>query len=163
MYFPDSQTITVSKDEGIRGSTTLESLSKLKPAFKADGTATAGNSSQVSFTAFLLFTYPHFFQTSDGAAVVVAMTRAEAKRRGLPILGRFLSYAVSGVPPAIMGVGPRYAIPPALEKAGLTYIFFVTHPSLSFPLLVPPTLTYSKSTKPSLLKPSGVLKNSVST
>lgn len=48
------------------------------------------------------------------------MTRAEAKKRGLPILGRFLSYAVVGVPPSIMGVGPRYAIPVAVEKAGLT-------------------------------------------
>src|SRR5688500_7553972 len=65
--------------------------------------ATAGNSSQVS----------------DGAAVVVAMTRAEARRRQLPILGRFLAYAVVGVPPAIMGVGPGYAIPVALKKAGL--------------------------------------------
>eukprot|EP01128_Nolandella_sp_AFSM9_P000324 TRINITY_DN10490_c0_g1_i1.p1 TRINITY_DN10490_c0_g1~~TRINITY_DN10490_c0_g1_i1.p1 ORF type:complete len:433 (-),score=131.76 TRINITY_DN10490_c0_g1_i1:266-1528(-) len=98
------QPITVSKDEGVRASTTKESLSKLRPVFKKDGTATAGNSSQ----------------TSDGAAVVVAMTRGEAKKRGLPILGRFLSYAVAGVPPEIMGVGPRYAIPPALEKAGLT-------------------------------------------
>jgi len=96
--------VTVSQDEGPRADTTLEGLAKLKPAFKAGGSTTAGNSSQ----------------TSDGAAVVVAMTRAEAKKRNLPILGRFLSYAVVGVPPNIMGVGPRYAIPAAVEKAGLT-------------------------------------------
>jgi acetyl-CoA acyltransferase 1 len=100
----NEKTVTVSQDEGIRPDTTLEGLSKLKPAFKQGGSTTAGNSSQ----------------TSDGAAVVVAMTRAEAKKRGLPILGRFLSYAVVGVPPNIMGVGPRYAIPVAVEKAGLS-------------------------------------------
>jgi len=100
----NEKTVTVSQDEGIRADTSLEGLAKLKPAFKQGGSTTAGNSSQ----------------TSDGAAVVVAMTRAEAKKRGLPILGRFLSYAVVGVPPAIMGVGPRYAIPVAVEKAGLT-------------------------------------------
>jgi acetyl-CoA acyltransferase 1 len=100
----NEKTVTVSQDEGIRADTTFEGLSKLKPAFKQGGSTTAGNSSQ----------------TSDGAAVVVAMTRAEAKKRGLPILGRFLSYAVVGVPPNIMGVGPRYAIPAAVEKAGLS-------------------------------------------
>jgi len=99
----EPQTITVSEDDGIRGDTTYESLAKLKPAFKKDGTTTAGNSSQVS----------------DGAAAVLVMTRAEAKKRNLKILGRFLSFAVAGVPPRIMGVGPAYAIPPALEKAGL--------------------------------------------
>lgn len=96
--------MTVTRDEGIRAETTAASLAKLRPAFKPDGTTTAGNSSQVS----------------DGAAVVVAMRRSEAVRRGLPVLGRFLSYATVGVPPSIMGVGPRYAIPPAVERAGLT-------------------------------------------
>jgi len=100
----NDKTITVSQDEGVRPETTLEGLAKLKPAFKPGGSTTAGNSSQ----------------TSDGAAVVVAMTRAEAKKRNLPILGRFLSYAVVGVPPNIMGVGPRYAIPVAVQKAGVT-------------------------------------------
>jgi len=99
----NEKTVTVSQDEGVRPETTLEGLAKLKPAFKQDGSTTAGNSSQ----------------TSDGAAAVVAMTRAEAKKRGLKIFGRFLSYAVVGVPPNIMGVGPRYAIPVAVEKAGL--------------------------------------------
>jgi len=99
----NEKSVTVTQDDGVRPDTTMEGLSKLKPAFKPDGSTTAGNSSQ----------------TSDGAAVVVAMTRAEAKKRGLRILGRFLSYAVVGVPPNIMGVGPRYAIPVAVEKAGL--------------------------------------------
>jgi len=97
------KTVKVHQDDGIRP-TTVEALGKLKPAFTKDGNTTAGNSSQIS----------------DGAAAVLVTTRAEAQRRNLPILGRFLSYAVAGVPPAIMGVGPAYAIPPALAKAGLT-------------------------------------------
>jgi acetyl-CoA acyltransferase 1 len=97
------RTVTVSKDEGIRP-TTLEGLNKLKPAFKANGTTTAGNSSQVS----------------DGAAAVLLMTRDEARRRGLPILGILRSFAVKGCAPDIMGIGPAVAIPIALEKAGLT-------------------------------------------
>eukprot|EP01127_Copromyxa_protea_P002818 TRINITY_DN12758_c0_g1_i1.p1 TRINITY_DN12758_c0_g1~~TRINITY_DN12758_c0_g1_i1.p1 ORF type:complete len:430 (-),score=130.25 TRINITY_DN12758_c0_g1_i1:72-1361(-) len=95
--------ITVDKDDGIRA-TTLEGLQKLRPAFKKDGTTTAGNSSQVS----------------DGAAAVIAMTRAEANKRGLKILGKFHSYAVVGVPPYVMGIGPAYAIPVAVKQAGLT-------------------------------------------
>jgi len=94
--------ITVTQDEGPRP-TTLEQLSKLKPAFSENGSSTAGNSSQ----------------TSDGAAAVLLMTRREAKKRGLKILGRFLSYHVAGVPPDVMGIGPAFAIPPALQKAGL--------------------------------------------
>jgi acetyl-CoA acyltransferase 1 len=95
--------ITVSADDGIRA-TTPAALAELKPAFKKDGSTTAGNSSQVS----------------DGAAAVLVMTRAEATRRGLPILGKFISAAVVGVPPKVMGIGPAYAIPAALEKSGLT-------------------------------------------
>jgi len=97
------ETVVVDQDEGIR-KTTYESLAKLKPAFKKDGSTTAGNSSQVS----------------DGAAAVLVMTRAEANKRGLKILGKFHSYAVVGVPPSIMGVGPAYAIPAVLQKAGLS-------------------------------------------
>ncbi|XP_005096572.1 3-ketoacyl-CoA thiolase B, peroxisomal [Aplysia californica] len=99
----DERTVTVSKDEGIRP-TTIEGLTKLKPAFKENGTTTAGNSSQVS----------------DGAAAVLVMTRQEAARRSLPILGVIRSYAVKGCPPDVMGIGPAVAIPLALEKAGLT-------------------------------------------
>uniref|UniRef100_A0A2K6LSK5 Acetyl-CoA acyltransferase 1 n=1 Tax=Rhinopithecus bieti TaxID=61621 RepID=A0A2K6LSK5_RHIBE len=88
------RSITVTQDEGIRPSTTMEGLAKLKPAFKKDGSTTAGE------------TGPG--QVSDGAAL------------GLPILGVLRSYAVVGVPPDIMGIGPAYAIPIALQKAGLT-------------------------------------------
>jgi len=96
------KTVTVTQDEGIRA-TTLEALQKLKPAFKENGTTTAGNSSQVS----------------DGAAAVLVMRRKVAKNLGVPILGTFRSYAVAGVPPEIMGIGPAFAIPLALKKAGL--------------------------------------------
>ncbi|MES2640336.1 MAG: thiolase family protein [Myxococcota bacterium] len=96
--------LTFSVDEGPRGDTSFEGLSKLKPAFKVGGTATAGNSSQ----------------TSDGAAATIIMAREVAERLGLPILGVLRSYQVAGVPPEIMGIGPVAAIPKALAKAGLT-------------------------------------------
>ncbi|CAO2633247.1 3-ketoacyl-CoA thiolase B, peroxisomal, partial [Lemmus lemmus] len=100
----NKKTITVSQDEGVRPSTTMEGLAKLKPAFKDGGSTTAGNSSQVS----------------DGAAAVLLARRSKAQELGLPILGVLRSYAVVGVPPDIMGIGPAYAIPAALQKAGLT-------------------------------------------
>ncbi|KDO30583.1 hypothetical protein SPRG_04484 [Saprolegnia parasitica CBS 223.65] len=99
----DGKEVVISKDEGVRAGTTVEGLAKLRTSFKENGTTTAGNSSQVS----------------DGAAAVLVMTRAMAEKLQLPILGTFVSYAVSGVPPEIMGVGPAYAIPAALAKAGL--------------------------------------------
>ncbi|XP_043546783.1 3-ketoacyl-CoA thiolase, peroxisomal [Chiloscyllium plagiosum] len=98
------KTITVTQDDGIRASTTLAGLGKLRPAFKENGSTTAGNSSQVS----------------DGAAAVLVARRSKAIELGLPILGVLRSYAVVGVPPDIMGIGPAYAIPAALVKAGLT-------------------------------------------
>ncbi|XP_033720479.1 3-ketoacyl-CoA thiolase, peroxisomal isoform X2 [Tursiops truncatus] len=98
------RSVTVAHDEGIRPNTTLEGLAKLKPAFKKGGSTTAGNSSQVS----------------DGAAAILLARRSKAEELGLPILGVLRSYAVVGVPPDIMGVGPAYAIPVALQKAGLT-------------------------------------------
>ncbi|EMP29415.1 3-ketoacyl-CoA thiolase B, peroxisomal [Chelonia mydas] len=100
----NQKTITVLQDEGIRPSTTLEGLAKLKPAFKENGSTTAGNASQVS----------------DGAAAVLLAKRSKAAQLGLPVLGVLKSYAVVGVPPDVMGIGPAYAIPVALEKAGLT-------------------------------------------
>uniref|UniRef100_A0A8D0VVB5 Acetyl-CoA acyltransferase 1 n=1 Tax=Sus scrofa TaxID=9823 RepID=A0A8D0VVB5_PIG len=100
----NEKSITVAQDEGIRPNTTMEGLAKLKPAFKQGGSTTAGNSSQVS----------------DGAAALLLARRSKAKELGLPILGILRSYAVVGVPPDIMGIGPAYAIPVALEKAGLT-------------------------------------------
>lgn len=96
--------VVIKADEGPRAGTTLEGLNKLKPAFKADGSTTAGNASQVS----------------DGAALVLLARRSAAKQMGLPILARFRSYAVVGVDPNLMGIGPAFAIPAALEKANLS-------------------------------------------
>ncbi|CAM9471736.1 unnamed protein product [Chrysoparadoxa australica] len=94
--------VLVSEDEGIRPGTTAAKLGKLKAAFKKGGSTTAGNSSQVS----------------DGAAAVLLTTRARATELGLPILGIFRSFAVAGVPPHIMGIGPAAAIPAVLKKVG---------------------------------------------
>jgi acetyl-CoA acyltransferase len=91
-------------DEGPRADTSPEALAKLKPAFHAHGTVTAGNSSQMS----------------DGAAAAVVMSAERAKALGLKPLGRFIAYATAGCPPEEMGVGPVYAIPKALRLAGLT-------------------------------------------
>ena len=96
---------SITQDDGIRPTTTPETLSKLKPVFdKKNGSTTAGNSSQLT----------------DGAAAVLLMSREEAIKRKLPIMGVWKSFAVEGVPPNIMGVGPVYAIPSALQKASLT-------------------------------------------
>lgn len=97
-------TITVTKDDGPRKGTTVEKLSKLRAAFKKNGSTTAGNSSQVS----------------DGAAAVLVMKRSTAKRLNMPILGSFVSFNVSGCPPEIMGIGPAVAIPEACKQAGLS-------------------------------------------
>ncbi|XP_035515578.1 3-ketoacyl-CoA thiolase, peroxisomal isoform X2 [Morone saxatilis] len=96
--------VTVAKDEGIRAGTTMEGLSKLRPAFKPDGSTTAGNSSQVS----------------DGAAAVLVGRRSAVEALGLPVLGVLRASAVVGVPPDVMGIGPAFAIPAALEQAGLS-------------------------------------------
>ncbi|KAJ9462429.1 3-ketoacyl-CoA thiolase 1 [Diplonema papillatum] len=93
--------VTVDKDEGPRP-TTLEGLQKLKPSFAADGASHAGNSSQ----------------TTDGAAAVVLCKRSTATQLGLPILGVFRGFAVKGVPPRVMGIGPAVAIPAVLKQTG---------------------------------------------
>jgi acetyl-CoA acyltransferase len=93
----------VTIDEGPRRDTSPEGLAKLRPAFAAKGTITAGNSSQMS----------------DGAAAVVLMSEAAMKRYNRSPLGRFAGYAVAGVPPEIMGIGPVKAIPKALQQVGL--------------------------------------------
>jgi acetyl-CoA acyltransferase len=98
------KSLTFSVDEGPRADTTPEALAKLRPVFHASGTVTAGNSSQ----------------TSDGAGGVVVMSRERATELGLKPLARFVSYAVGGVPPEIMGMGPVVAVPKALNLAGLT-------------------------------------------
>ncbi|PKI83810.1 acetyl-CoA C-acyltransferase [Malassezia vespertilionis] len=99
----DGKERVVSEDDGIRAGVTKESLGKLKPAFAADGTTHAGNASQVS----------------DGAAAVLLARRSIAKKYNLPILGKYSGAAVVGVPPNVMGIGPAFAIPKLLEKAGL--------------------------------------------
>lgn len=96
--------VVVSEDEFIRPGTTLEKLSGLRPAFKKDGTVTAGNASGIN----------------DGAAAIVMMTAEEAARRGLTPMATVKSWATAGVDPAIMGIGPVPATRKALEKAGWT-------------------------------------------
>ena len=94
----------VSKDEGPREGTTMEALAKLKPVFAAKGSVTAGSSSQMS----------------DGAAALILVSERFLKEHNLTPIGRFVSFAVRGVDPKIMGIGPKEAIPAALKVAGLT-------------------------------------------
>lgn len=98
-----TQQLRFAQDEGIRRDTSTEALAKLRPVFHVQGTVTAGNSSQ----------------TSDGAAAVLVMSAEKAKALGLKPLARFRSFAVGGVAPEIMGVGPVKAVPKALKLAGL--------------------------------------------
>lgn len=95
--------IQFSEDEGVRPDTNPQTLAKLRPAFTVTGSVTAGNASQ----------------TSDGAAAVMVMDREKAESLGLAPMAKFRSFAVGGVPPEIMGVGPVVAIPKALKQAGL--------------------------------------------
>ncbi|WP_148358292.1 acetyl-CoA C-acetyltransferase [Peribacillus simplex] len=97
------KSFTFTQDEGVRPGTTAEVLKKLRPAFSVTGSVTAGNSSQ----------------TSDGAAAVMVMDGEKASSLGLKPMGKFRSFAVAGVPPEIMGIGPIAAIPKALKLAGL--------------------------------------------
>jgi acetyl-CoA acyltransferase len=108
--FPDlatggvgTKTRTVALDEGARPDTSLEGLARLKPVFAAKGSVTAGNSSQ----------------TSDGAGALILASEKAVKTFDLKPLARFVSFAVKGVPPEIMGIGPIEAIPAALRSAGL--------------------------------------------
>ena len=94
--------VIFTRDEGVREDTSQEKLAKLRPAFAVNGSVTAGNSSQ----------------TSDGAAAVLIMDREKAESQGLKPIAKFRSFAVGGVPPEIMGIGPVVAIPKALELAG---------------------------------------------
>jgi acetyl-CoA acyltransferase len=91
-------------DEGVRVGTTVETLAKLRPAFNVRGSVTAGNASQ----------------TSDGAGAVLIMDREVAEAQGLKPLAKFRSFAVGGVPPEVMGIGPIVAVPKALRLAGLS-------------------------------------------
>ncbi len=99
----ETKNYTVTQDEGPRADTNLEALAKLRPVFAADGSVTAGNSSQMS----------------DGAAFVMIMSEAMVKELNLQPIARMVSYAAAGVEPRIMGIGPVKAIPKALQQAGL--------------------------------------------
>jgi len=101
VQLPDGRTFT--RDEGPRSGTSAEALAKLRPVFHARGTVTAGNASQ----------------TSDGAAVALVMSDVRARELGLKPMARFAGFAVAGVPPEIMGIGPVRAIPRVLERTGL--------------------------------------------
>ena len=101
---PKTRSFTFNRDEGPRSDTSLEALGRLRPAFKEGGTVTAGNSSQMS----------------DGAAGVVIMSRSKAETLELEPIARLISFAVAGVPPEIMGIGPIYAVPKALKLANLS-------------------------------------------
>jgi len=94
--------LAFATDEQPRAGTTAESLGKLKPAFKKDGSVTAGNASSLN----------------DGAAAVILMSAAKAKALGLPVLAKIAAYANAGVDPAIMGIGPVSATRRCLDKAG---------------------------------------------
>jgi acetyl-CoA acyltransferase len=101
---PTTRAIVFDADEGPRRGTSLEDMAKLRPAFTKNGTVTAGNSSQMS----------------DGAAAVLVMERERAEALGLKPLVRFVGFAVGGVPPELMGIGPIVAVPKALKLAGLS-------------------------------------------
>jgi len=101
---PATRALVFDTDEGPRRGTTLEAMARLRPAFAPKGTVTAGNSSQMS----------------DGAAAVMVMERAKAEALGLKPLARFVGFAVGGVPPEIMGIGPTVAVPRVLELTGLS-------------------------------------------
>ncbi|MFN0169957.1 MAG: thiolase family protein [Bryobacteraceae bacterium] len=100
---PNRSAGVFSKDEGPRADTSMEALAKLKPVFHSKGTVTAGNASQ----------------TSDGAAAALVMSDRKARELGLKPAARFVSFAVGGVPPEIMGIGPVSAIPKAVQRAGI--------------------------------------------
>jgi acetyl-CoA acyltransferase len=101
---PTTRDVAFDADEGIRHDSDTVQMAKLKPVFQANGTVTAGNSSQMS----------------DGAAAMIVMTGERAAALGLQPLGRLVSFATAGVDPAIMGIGPVEAVPKALARAGLT-------------------------------------------
>ncbi|MBB5236152.1 acetyl-CoA C-acetyltransferase [Deinococcus budaensis] len=101
---PGRKGVTLFEKDEYPRATTLEALAKLKPAFKKDGTVTAGNASGIN----------------DGAAMLVVTSEGYARTNGLPVLAEIVSHAAVGVDPAIMGIGPARAVPIALEKAGMT-------------------------------------------
>jgi acetyl-CoA acyltransferase len=101
---PRKRSFPFKRDEGPRADTSIEALGRLRPAFKENGTVTAGNSSQMS----------------DGAAGVVVMSRAKAESLGIKPMVRYIAHAVGGVAPELMGIGPTVAVPKVLKLAGLS-------------------------------------------
>jgi len=101
---PRKRSFPFKRDEGPRADTSIEALGRLRPAFKENGTVTAGNSSQMS----------------DGAAGVVVMSRAKAESMGIKPMVRFIAHSVGGVAPELMGIGPTVAVPKVLKLAGLS-------------------------------------------
>jgi acetyl-CoA acyltransferase len=101
---PEVKTAEFRRDEGPRADTSADALARLKPVFHANGSVTAGNSSQ----------------TSDGAAAAIVISAERAKQLGIAPMARFVSFATAGCPPEEMGIGPVHAIPKALRLAGLT-------------------------------------------
>ena len=99
----ESKEVLFENDELVRADSSLETLAKLRPSFHVKGSVTPGNSSPIS----------------DGAAAVMVMSKAKAEAHGLEPIAEFLSFAVAGVPPEIMGIGPVEAVPKALKLAGL--------------------------------------------
>ena len=99
----EKKTVIFDTDEGIREETTVEGLAKLRPAFKPTGKVTAGNSSQ----------------TSDGAAMVLVMSKEKAKEKGLTPMATFRGFQVAGCEPEVMGLGPMYAIPKLVKRTGV--------------------------------------------
>lgn len=102
-YDPEGNPVVFKRDEGYRKGTNMETLATLKPCFKEDGLLTAATSSQ----------------RSDGAAFLVLMSESKAKELGIKPIANFVSFAVEGLEPAFMGLGPIYAVETVLEKAGL--------------------------------------------
>lgn len=100
----EKKRVVVRADDGVRPGITAEALAKIRPAFAADGSIHAGNASQIS----------------DGAAAVLFMKRSTAHRLGQPIVGKFVTAAVAGVEPLLMGIGPWASIPKVFEKTGLS-------------------------------------------
>jgi acetyl-CoA acyltransferase len=103
---PTTRTLVFDTDQGPRRDTTLEAMAKLRPVFARNGTVTAGNSSQMS----------------DGAAAVLLMERERAEALDLKPLARFVGFAVGGVPPELMGIGPTVAVPKVLDLTGLSLV-----------------------------------------
>lgn len=118
----EEKEIVVKHDDGVRDGVTKESLGKLKPAFKKDGSTHAG--SWLPFFRILSCSLTchagNASQVSDGAAAVLLARRSVAKRLRLPIIGKYVGAVAAGVPPRVMGIGPAVAIPKVLEKTGLS-------------------------------------------